>query len=160
ARRFSIRLSYRVTATSWHSTSRVEAAVKATWSAGLLKRGLTKADDSDMLSAKLARTRLSQLSVLVLLPICCSLWSPHESVSQEEPQLFPERSIARCEVLERPANQRDIPLTRRIPVLAEPENWLNVPGPHGERAEGWQGRRPGYRVFDSQQHLLYSIPNV
>ena len=125
-----------------------------------MKGRFPKADDLGMVWPELVRIRWSRLRVLVLVPICCTLWLPNESKSQEEPELFPGRAITRCQVVERPANQRDISLRSRIPMLGEPENWLNAPGPHSERAEGWQGRRPGYRILDSRGHLLHSVPNV
>ncbi|MGH9142145.1 MAG: hypothetical protein ACRD2I_13515, partial [Vicinamibacterales bacterium] len=71
---------------------------------------------------------------------------------------FPGRIIARCEVSARRATDRDVPLSSRIPVLSTPKNWLDVPGPYGERAEGWQGRHAGYRVFDRRGRLLLSSP--
>src|SRR5262249_51039349 len=80
--------------------------------------------------------------------------------AQEQPELFPGRAIAPCESKERPATGNDVPLTTRIPVLAEPKDWLDVPGPRGERAEGWQGRRPGFRVFDHRGRLLHVLPEV
>jgi WD40 repeat protein len=95
----------------------------------------------------------------VLLAICCSWGQPHADEPSDEPELFSE-TLARCEVTQRPATSKDIPLAARIPVLAEPKNWLDVSGPRGERAEGWQGRRPGYRVFDSRGRLLHAIPDV
>ncbi|HET7252020.1 MAG TPA: hypothetical protein VFI79_19415 [Gemmatimonadales bacterium] len=106
------------------------------------------------------RIRLMGVVLLVLLAICCSWGQLRADDAQEEPQLFPGRAIDRCEVTERTATGQDIPLATRIPVLAEPKNWLDVPGPHGERAEGWQGRRPGYRVYDGRGQLLHVLPDV
>jgi Tol biopolymer transport system component len=45
-------------------------------------------------------------------------------------------------------------------VLSEPKSWLDVPGPHGKRAEGWQGRHPGYRIVDSRGRQLLVVPDV
>jgi hypothetical protein len=119
------------------------------------------ADNSGMVRVRRAGIRwCRRFWAPALIAACFNLWSPHQSKSQDEPELFPGRAIARCEVTERPATQGDSPLTNRIPVLAEPNNWLDVPGPHGERAEGWQGRRPGYRVFDSRGRLLRVLPDV
>src|SRR5262245_21937458 len=95
-----------------------------------------------------------------LIAICCLPWSPQTSQSQERPDLFPGRTIRRCEVTERPATAKDVPLKTRIPVLAEPADWLHVAGPRGERAEAWQGRRPGYRVYDGRGRLLHVLPDV
>ena len=103
---------------------------------------------------------LANLFIPVLVVICCTSWSFYGGESPDQPELFTERTIAPCEVTERPATSKDVPLTTRIPVLAEPKNWLDVPGPRGERAEGWQGRRPGYRVFDGRGQLLHVLPDV
>jgi hypothetical protein len=80
--------------------------------------------------------------------------------ASDDPELFPARAIARCEVTERAATDKDVSLATRIPVLAEPTNWLDAPGPHGERAVGWQGRRPGYQVFDGRGRLLCVVRDV
>lgn len=125
-----------------------------------MKGPLLQADDSGMIWPDLVRIRSSRLCALVLLLTCCRWSQSQAGESPDEPELFPGRTIARCDVMERPATQGDAPLMSRIPVLAEPRNWLDAPGPHGERAEGWQGRRPGYRVFDGRGRLLHVLPDV
>lgn len=97
---------------------------------------------------------------LVLLATCCISAELRADESPAIHELFPGRTIANCEVTERPATGKDVPLATRIPVLAEPRDWLDVPGPRGERAKGWQGRRPGYRVFDGRGRLLCVLPDV
>lgn len=120
-----------------------------------------RADNTGMMRPLAITDRLSRLCVPMLFAILCSSGQLHaDGVSPGEPELFPGRTIARCEAAERPATAKDISLASRVPVLAEPENWLNVPGPHGERAEGWQGRRPGYRIVDSQGQLIQTVPDV
>src|SRR5262249_19340789 len=103
---------------------------------------------------------LTELLMPVLVAMFCTSWSFNGAEAQEQPELFPGRAIAPCESKERPATGNDVPLTTRIPVLAEPKDWLDVPGPRGERAEGWQGRRPGFRVFDHRGRLLHVLPDV
>jgi hypothetical protein len=103
--------------------------------------------------------RLGRLGVPVLLAICCGWGQLHADEPSDEPELF-SGTVARCEATQRPATREDIPLATRIPVLAEPKDWLDLSGPRGERAEGWQGRHPGYRVFDSRGRFLRSVPDV
>jgi hypothetical protein len=76
--------------------------------------------------------------------------------------MFPGRTIERCEVVERPATEKDVRLTNRIPVLAEPENWRDAPGPHGERAVFWQEttKLHGYRILDRRGRLLHVLHSV
>ncbi len=64
--------------------------------------------------------------------------------------------------MERPATGKDVPLANRIPVLAEPENWRDVPGPHGERALFWQetSKIHGYEILDRRGRLLHKLQNV
>jgi len=47
-------------------------------------------------------------------------------------------------------------------VLAEPENWRDVPGPHGERAVFWKetSKRHGYQILDRQGRLLHKLHHV
>jgi len=94
--------------------------------------------------------------------ICCTSESLHAGEPSGEPELFPGRPIERCEVIERPATRKDVRLTNRIPVLAEPENWKDAPGPHGERAVFWQetSKRHGYRILDRRGRLLHVLHNV
>src|SRR5438552_1590353 len=99
------------------------------------------ADNSGMVRVRRPGSRWRRIWAPALIAACFGSWSPSESKSQGEPELFPGRAIARCEAIERPAMQSDAPLATRIPVLAEPQYWLDAPGPHGERAKGWQGRR-------------------
>ncbi len=125
-----------------------------------VKGPLREADDSGMVRSEPIRIRLRGVFVLALLAICCSWGRLRADDAPDKPELFPGRTIDRCEVTERTATGKDIPLATRIPVLAEPKNWLDVPGPRRERAEGWQGRRPGYRVFDGRGRLLHVLPDV
>ena len=114
-----------------------------------------------MMWSSVVRIRLSRLCVQMLLAICCSWGQLHAAgVSPHEPELFPGRTIARCEAAERPATAKDVPVASRLPALSEPRNWLDVPGPNGERAEGWQGRRPGYPIVDSKGQLLQVVLDV
>ena len=101
-----------------------------------------------------------RVGVLVLIALCASSRQLKADEPVVAPELFPGRTISRCEVTERPATDKDVSLATRIPVLSEPENWLAVPGPRGERAEGWQGRHPGYRIFDGRGRRLHSLPDV
>jgi len=105
------------------------------------------------------------LSGYVWLPALIALcWTPGSLYGDEqtvEPELFPGRTIERCEVTERPATAKDARLTDRIPVLAESENWRDVPGPRGERAVMWQtGRSHGYRILDRRGRSLHELSNV
>jgi hypothetical protein len=102
---------------------------------------------------------LNRLCVLITT-ISCSYGQLYADDSSPEPELFLGRTIARCEVAERPATATDVPLASRIPVLTEPKDWLHVPGPHGERAEGWRGRHPGYHIFDGQGRSLLVLPDM
>jgi len=96
-----------------------------------------------------------------LIAICCTSGSLYGDEPPVEPELFPGRTIERCEVTERPATPRDTRLTDRIPVLAEPENWRDVPGPRGERAVAWQtGRSHGYRILDRRGRSLRDLSYV
>ena len=122
-----------------------------------MKSSCPQADDLGMLSERV-QFGLGRLGVLLLFAMCCSGSQLHADEPSDEPELFP--GAIRCEVRQRPATSNDVPLATRIPVLAEPKDWLEVSGPHGERAEGWQGRRPGYRVFDGRGRLLHSLPGV
>ena len=89
--------------------------------------------------------------------ICCGTGT---LIADDEPRLFAGRTIASCEVTERPATDKDVPLASRIPVLVEPKDWLHVAGPHGEVAKGWQGRHAGYHIFDGQGRSLLVLPDV
>ena len=122
------------------------------------------ADDSGMVNPERAWIRLSgRLWIPALIAICCTWGRVHGGELPDEPELFPGRTISRCEVKERPATPKDVPLTSRTPVLAaEPENWRDVPGPHGERATMWQetSKRHGYQILDSRGRLLHRLQNV
>ncbi len=91
-----------------------------------------------------------------LIAICCTSESLHGGESSDEPELFPGRKVERYEVTERPATNQDVRLTSRMPVLAEPENWRDVPGPRGERAVFWQetSKRHGYQILDRRGRVL------
>ena len=107
--------------------------------------------------------RLSRhLWLPALIAICCSWGALLAGEVPDEPELFPGRTIARCEVIERPATEKDVRLSSRIPVLAEPENWRDVPGPRGERAVMWQEtpRNHGYQILDRQGRLLHKLSHV
>lgn len=119
-----------------------------------------KADNTGMIWSGLFRVQLSRITLLMLPLICCGWQQLHAGESPGEPELLLGRRSTHCEVIERRATDTDVPLTSRVPVLSEPRNWLSVPGPHGERAEGWQGRRPGYRVFDSRGRVLQVLSDV
>jgi WD40 repeat protein len=126
----------------------------------VVKGLLRAADDLGMVWFEPIRIRLSGVFLLVLLAISCSWGELRADGTPDEPELFPGRTVARCEVTERPATGKDVPLATRILVLAEPKDWLDVPGPRGERAEGWQGRHAGYRVCDGRGRLLHALPDV
>jgi hypothetical protein len=107
--------------------------------------------------------RLSgRIWVLALIAVCCGPGLLHGGEPPDEPELFPGRTIAPCEVVEPPATLKDVRLTNRIPVLAEPENWRDVPGPHGERAVFWQESptRHGYRILDPGGRPLHMLEDV
>jgi len=97
-----------------------------------------------------------------LIVICCASQSVHGDESPDKPELFPGRRAARCEAMERPATVKDVRLANRIPVLAEPVNWRDVPGPRGERAVFWQEttKRHGYRILDGRGRLLHVLRSV
>jgi len=106
------------------------------------------------------RPEIRRVCVLVLIALCQDWGQTRADESPDLPELFPGQAITPCEVTERPATGRDVALAKRIPVLAEPGNWLDVPGPHGEKAEGWRGRQPGYRIIDGRGRLLHAVPHV
>lgn len=105
------------------------------------------------------RVGLSRLCAPMLLALCSGRLHA-DGAALSEPELSPGRSIAHCDATERHATAEDVPLATRIPVLSEPKNWLDVPGPRGERVQGWEGRRHGYRIVDSQGRLLQAVPDV
>ena len=109
-----------------------------------------------------SRTQASRVSALVFLATCCGCWRVRADDLPNEPELFPGRTIAHCAVTERAATREDIPLTSRIPVLlAEPADWKDVAGPHGERAVSWQtGRNHGYRLLDPRGRVLHDLSHV
>lgn len=84
------------------------------------------------------------------------------AAASDEPQLFPTQSVSRCEFKERLATPKDVRLTSRIPVLAEPENWRDAPGPHGERAIFWRtsSKVHGYRILDRDGRVLHVLQSV
>jgi Tol biopolymer transport system component len=100
--------------------------------------------------------------LLALIAICCTSVSLYGDEQSDEPELLPGRTIARCQVTERPATAKDVRLSDRIPVLVEPVNWRDVPGPHGERAVFWQetGTRHGYRILDRRGHELHKLEHL
>ena len=103
-----------------------------------------------------------RLCLLTVIATSCTWGWLYGGESPDQPELFPGRTLARCEVIERPATGKEVRLTSRIPVLAEPENWRDVPGPHGERAVFWQEttKRHGYRINDRRGRLLHVLHNV
>lgn len=127
-------------------------------------KGLSlKADDSGMAwPERLGIRSSSRLWLPALIAVCCTSESLHGGESPDEPGLFPRRTIARCEVMERPATDKDVRLTSRIPVLAEPEVWKDVPGPRGERAVFWQetSKIHGYRILDRRGRSLHVLQHV
>lgn len=112
---------------------------------------------------RLVRIHLGRLCVLALLTASGGMEPLLADESFDEPDPFPGRTIAPCDVIERSATAKDTPLTTRIPVLvSEPENWRNLPGPHGERAVSWQetSKYHGYQVLDRQGRLLHKLASV
>ena len=124
---------------------------------------LGEADDSGMAWPERVGIRLSgHLWLPALIAICCTSESLRGDESPDEPELFPGRGIARCEVMERRATEKDVRLANRIPVLAEPENWRDVPGPRGERAVRWQetSKYHGYQILDRRGRSLHKLLHV
>lgn len=118
------------------------------------------ADEMGVIWSAPVRPPIRRVCVLVLIALGQDWGQIHADEAADLPELFPGQGITRCDVTERPATATDVSLAKRTPVLAEPGNWLDVPGPHGERARGWQGRQPGYRIFDGRGRLLHSVPHV
>ena len=99
---------------------------------------------------------------ITVIAMCCTWGRVDGGESPDEPELFPGRTLARCEVTERRATGKDVRLSSRIPVLAEPKNWRDAAGPHGERAVFWQesSKRHGYRILDRRGRLLHVLHHV
>src|SRR5262245_34116382 len=97
---------------------------------------------------------------LVLVVLCGAVKSLRADELAEETELIPGRAIESCDVRARAASANDHPIADRIPVLAEPGDWNDVPGPHGERAVRWGGRRPGFRLLDRRGQELHVVPDV
>ena len=109
------------------------------------------------------RSRSKRNSWLAALMAVSCIWGQlHAGEAPDEPELFPGRTIARCRVTERPATHEDVRLSSRIPVLAEPENWRDVPGPHGERAVFWKesSRVHGFQILDRRGRALHKLHHV